>query len=419
MSAQLQQTPRTDVVPAFRSPVITGAVAAVWAGVVGLAVCVVTVLVVWLLGAHGSAGPGDALHAGVLTWLAANHGSIVLGSAVIDLVPLGLLAVPVLALFRSGRWAGRMSAEALPAAAAATVAMAVAYGIGAAVLASASAQRGSAAEVGSVLVGATVLALVAGGCGVLSGAGAWDDLWEVLPEPALPVLRGAAAGLCVLVGGGALLLAASMLTHFGRITDLARSLPVGAAGAFGILLLCLLSVPTAVVWATAYAVGPGFAVGLGTAVAPSGVALGPVPALPLLGALPETGRPPGVWMVALAIPPLAGLVIGWLAARRPAATPGRTAAEALGSGVLAGAGLGVLAMVSSGSLGAVRMADVGPDALRVAAAAALLVGAIGAAVAYEGCRHRTRLAAAARRVRRTAATALTRIPRPKGARTDR
>ncbi len=417
--AQLEETTRPGVVPALRSPVVTGAVAAVWAAVVGLAVCVVTVLLVWLLAAHGAASSGDAVHGGVLTWLAANHGSIVLSTGTIDLVPLGLVAVPVVALFRSGRWAGRVAAEALPAAAAATVTMALAYGIGAAVVASASAQRGSAAEVGSVLVGATALALVAGGCGTVHGAGLWSDLWDVLPEQAVPVLRGAAAGLAVLLGGGAALVAGSLLAHFGRVSDLAGSLHVGAAGGLALLLLGLLCVPTAVVWAAAYAVGPGFAVGVGTAVAPSGVLLGPVPALPLLGALPDTGHAPGASMVALSVPPLAGLAVGWLAARRPAPTPGRTAVEALASGALAGVGLGVLVLLSSGSIGAARMTELGPDALRVAVATAVEVGAVAALVAYEGCRHRARLVAAGRRIGGFGRSLAAHVPRPGGGKTDR
>jgi hypothetical protein len=281
--------------------------------------------------------------------------------------------------------------EALPAAIGATVSMALVYGIGAGVVASASSQRGSAAEVGSVLLGAMGFALVAGGCGVVHGARLWDQVWQRLPEPAEPILRAAGAGLAVLVGGGALLLAASIAWHGGRVAALARSLDVGAAGSLGVLLVCVLAVPTAVVWAAAYTVGPGFAVGVGTAVAPAGVTVGAVPALPLMAALPDSGHAPGASLVALAVPPLAGVVVGWFAARRPAPGPGpvagRTAGEALVAGALAGVGLGLLAALSAGSVGAARMSNLGPDALRVALAAAVEVGAVAALVAYEGCRH--------------------------------
>ena len=424
---RLQDDDRPELVPAMRSPVVTGAVAAFWAAVVGLSVCVLVVLAVWTFAEHGASGPGDAVHAGVLAWLAANHGTLVLSSGVVDLVPLGLMAVPVVALFRSGRWAGRAAAEALPAAIGAIVAMAVVYGIGAGVIASASAQRGSAAEVGSTMLGAALLALVAGGAGVLHGGELWDDVWAALPESAEPVLRAAAAGLAVLVGGGALLVAASLAWHGGRVAELTRSLGVGAAGGVGVLLVCLLAVPTAVVWAASYAVGPGFAVGVGTTVAPSGISVGAVPALPLLAALPDSGHAPGTSLIALVVPPLAGVVVGWFAARRPAPGPGpvagRTAGEAFVAGGLAGVGLGILAALSSGSVGAGRMVDLGPDALRVALAAGVEVGAIAALVAYEGCRHHDALVAFGHRLRRALHRAAARrgkaAVRPEAPGTDR
>jgi hypothetical protein len=238
---------------------------------------------------------------------------------------------------------------------------------------------------------------------VLSGGRLWVDLADRLPEPAVPVLRGAAAGLAVLVGGGALLVTVSLIAHFGRVADLARSLQAGPGGGAGLLVLGLMALPSAAVWGAAYAVGPGFSVGVGTAVAPSGVALGPVPDVPILGVLPGTGPAPAVSLLALVVPLAAGVVIGLLAARRPAATHARTAAEALVAGVLAGVALGLLAALSGGSVGTVRMSELGPDGLRVGAAAALGVGAVAGAVAWESCRHRAVVQAGVRRIRHLAA----------------
>jgi hypothetical protein len=213
------------------------------------------------------------------------------------------------------------------------------------------------------------------------------------------VLRGAMAGFGTLLGGGGVILLAAMIMHFGRILDLTQSLQAGAVGGAVLLLLGALCVPTAVVWAAAYAVGPGFAVGIGTSVAPAGIALGPVPAFPLLGVLPGTGPAPGASLAALAVPVAAGVVIGLMAARRPAATPGQTVAEAAAAGVSAGIALGVLAWLSSGSLGALRMSHLGPNGVGVGAVAALELGFVAAAVAWEADRHAAFFARAAVRVR--------------------
>ena len=61
-----------------------------------------------------------------------------------------------------------------------------------------------------------------------------------------------------------------------------------------LLLVQLAYVPNAIVWSICYTLGPGFAFGAGTVVAPTGSALGPLPLLPMLAALPDRralGRP--------------------------------------------------------------------------------------------------------------------------------
>jgi hypothetical protein len=395
VTVQLERPPSREV-RSLRSPVVAGVVASAWAVALGLAVAVLAVMVVWLTGPHGDSNPVDAVRAGVLSWLYANHATLRIGDADVTLVPLGALLLPSWLLFRYGRWSGRVSVDAAPAAVAATATMTVAYAGAAGMLASATMRPGSQATVSSSVVGAGLIALVVGGSGVLTGA----RLWLRPSPPAVEALRGAAAGLAVLVGGGALLVAGTLLAHLGRLVDVTRALQAGPAGGLGLLLLQVLAVPSAVVWACAYAVGPGFSVGLGTAVSPSGVHLGPVPDLPLLAGLPGTGPAPAASLLALVLAPTAGLVIGLLAARRPAVSPGSTAAGALASGVLAGLGLGLLAVLSSGSVGAVRLTDLGPDGLTVATVAALEVGAVAALVAYEGSRHRVLLARLARRVAR-------------------
>ncbi len=144
----------------------------------------------------------------------------------------------------------------------------------------------------------------------------------------------------------------------------------------------MLLLPNGALWALAYAAGPGFTVGAGTGVSPFGATLGPVPAFPLLAALPGDGTPPPAVRAALLLPVLAGVLAGWVVGRRlPAATgagrlpallTGRVARPA-GYGLLAG-GLvalvtAVLAVLAGGALGPGYLAAVGPSAWQVAARA--------------------------------------------------
>ena len=380
----------------LRSPFASGAVAAVWAVALGLLVISVPVVLAWLLAPHGptrgiAARAGvpvwDALHGGVLAWLAAQHAPLHTSAGSLSLLPLGLLAVPAVALYRCGRWAGRASVDAVPAAVAAAATLAATYAVAAAVVTSLASGPAVAVPTAPVVLGALLLGVLAGGLGVVSGGRLWAQVAGRAPESVPHVVRAAMVGLATLLGGGGLILSAAMVVHFGRLLDLTRSLGAGAFGGAVLMLLGVFYVPTAVVWAAAYAAGPGFAVGIGTSVAPAGIALGPVPVFPILGVLPGTGSAPTVSLLALGVPLVAGTLVGVLAARRPARTPGQTVAEAGAAGVLAGLALGVLAWLSSGSLGAVRMSQLGPNGLSVGAVAALELGVVAAAVAWEADRH--------------------------------
>ena len=108
--------------------------------------------------------------------------------------------------------------------------------------------------------------------------------------------------------------------------------------------------------AMAYIVGPGFAVGTGTLVAPTGVQLGTVPSLPILGALPEAGPTPAWVMVVIAVPFMAGAVAGILVVRI-SPSPSYEGAPLWGfvCGLATGAAAGLLAALSGGSLGGARL----------------------------------------------------------------
>jgi hypothetical protein len=131
--------------------------------------------------------------------------------------------------------------------------------------------------------------------------------------------------------------------------------------------------------------GPGFAFGSGTVVAPTGAALGPLPAFPLLAALPAGSHPalPAPLAVAvLALPYLAGAFGGLLTARS-APTPALEAAPLWGfaSGALAGGLVGTLAAFAGGPLGDGRLAVAGPSGWQTAVVAILEVGVASAITA--------------------------------------
>jgi hypothetical protein len=199
------------------------------------------------------------------------------------------------------------------------------------------------------------------------------------------VLVGTAGALTVLGAAGALATAMALASHASQFTAVYSLLDPGMVGAGLLLLAQLAYLPNAICWAISYMLGPGFAVGAGTVVAPTGSVLGTLPAFPLLAALPSGTHGSGpAWLAGLilAMPYLAGAVAGLLVART-AQTAVLESAPMRGfcAGALTGLVLGVFAAFAGGPLGDGRLAVVGPSPWQIALLATLEVGTVAAVTA--------------------------------------
>jgi hypothetical protein len=154
-----------------------------------------------------------------------------------------------------------------------------------------------------------------------------------------------------------------------------------------LMLVGVAAVPNAVLCAGAFAAGPGFAIGTGTVVAPSGVTLGAVPAFPLLAALPAEGAQPW-WIKGLVVAPLlAGLVSGVVVVRHAENYELRAPVMLAGlGGALSGVVFGLLTWLATGSAGPGRMSVIGPQVWPIAMVTAVgtAAGAVIGSVAYIG-----------------------------------
>ena len=362
-----------------RRPVALGALlAACWAALAGVLPAAAVAIIGWFATAGGTAG--GALRVGMDAWLVAHGVPIELADGRFGLTPLGLSVLPVLLLCRAGAWVGRTcEVTRIRYVVAGIAVVGAGYGGCATLVAFVSGADGAAPDLLRAFVHAALLAMVAAGSGIVAMSGHGSRLWQAAPDGVRAAVCGGAAGFVALTTGGALMVAGSLVMHWPRLTALTDGLAPGVIGLVLLLVVNLAYVPNAAVFAGAFALGPGFAVGTGTVVAPTGVGLGPVPAFPLLAALPVGEAPPTWVMGVLCLPIAAGVVSGVVAVRR---FPAYGIDGAALRGGLAGAVGGLLftgcAALAGGSAGPGRMAEVGPALLPTGVLAVSTLGIAGA-----------------------------------------
>ncbi|MFU8851647.1 DUF6350 family protein [Micromonospora sp. SL1-18] len=390
--------PRSGEAPRGRAPLpVAAGVAAAWAALTSW-LPVALVLGLAQLSEDAGSLPG-ALRAGLAGWLLGHGVPLQTSAGPLGLAPLALTALAVWRLTRAGVHASRAIGARGGRSPRQALTVAVAVGIGYALLGALAAVAVSAGgpRVSPVRAGLTFALL--GTLAALVGAVRTTGVWVLLARRSAPPLRdgvrtGLVAGL-LLLGTGAGAAGLAVATGGGDAADLIGAYRTGVAGQAGITLVSLAYAPNASVWSASYLLGPGFAVGTDTAVRTSEVSVGALPAVPLLAGLPR-GPMDGLGAGLLAVPVLAGMAAGWLLARRlarsaaggRAAAPTRRsdraeAASAVGwpallvpaalAGPVAGVLLGVAAAISGGPLGGGRLAEIGPVWWQVAGVATAVV----------------------------------------------
>ena len=370
-----------------RPLVVTGAIAACAAAASGLAVLVTLTAIGWITAPHVGIGSGlgGVLRTAAMLWLVAHHvGFTVRGAGRIGMLPLGLVLLPGALLFLAGRWVVHAGAVTrLRHVGYVAVALALPYTLLTGAVAVASRTAELAPTLWQAVIASFLLALVAGGLGAARGLAPWSRLVGLMPARPRSIVMGMLASGAILVAAGAVLAGGSLAVHLAEVRAATDALTPGPMGAALLLLAQLAYVPNAIVWAVAYTLGPGFAFGAGTVVAPTGSALGAVPIFPMLAGLPAGARPGGlIPLLVLAVPYLAG-ALGGLVTARITPTPVLEAAPLWGftAGAAAGAVLGLTAAFSGGPLGDGHLAVVGPSGWQVTLVAVLEIGVTAALTA--------------------------------------
>lgn len=330
------------------------------------------------------------------------------GTGLLSLMPLGLTLIPFLLAWRAGRRLARASyTDQLWQAFLGAWLVYSAFGAATAFIC-------RTPEVSINLLYAMSLPLISFGLGMVIGArreaGSWSRLIGVDAVAWLSrtsqhsrwagsyLGSAAKAGFVALMAGlalSALLLAVDIVIHWTDIIAVYEGLEAGALGGAVLTIAQLGFLPNLVVFTLAWSSGAGFSLGVGSHAGPLGTAVGPLPAVPVFGALPAGQLDLGG--MALALPVVAGILAGWWFLRegenhfdewlsiKVKARWFTAAASTLVLGALIGtaAGLlsGALAWIARGSAGIGRLTEIGPDPLWTAVWLAAEVG-IGVLIGY-------------------------------------
>lgn len=330
------------------------------------------------------------------------------GGKFLTLIPLGLTLIPFLLAWRAGRRLARASyTDQLWQALLGSWVVYAAFGAATGFIC-------RTADVAINLGYALLVPLVPYALGMVVGArreaGSWSRLIGVDAVDWISrtsqhsrwagsyLASAAKAGFVAIVSALALasaLLAVDLFIHWNLVVAVYEALDAGAVGGAALTVAQLGYLPNLVVFALAWISGSGFAVGVGSQVGPLGTAVGPLPSIPVLAAIPS--GPLDYAFVALVVPVLAGVLAGWwflregenhfdewlsikIRARWFTATASTLVLGAL-TGLAAGLLTVALAWLAGGSAGIGRLTAIGPDPFWTGVWVAAEVGA-GVVIGY-------------------------------------
>ena len=398
---------------------LQGALETGQAAIISALVVMAPVVAVWLTGGFRNDGVDVLARLAGQAWLLVHGVPLELtaagsdaaarpGSALLTLIPLGLTLIPFFLAWRAGQRLARASyTDQLWQALLGSWVVYAAFG----------AATGFVCRTPDVVINlwhAMLVPLVPYAVGMVIGArreaGSWSRLIGVdavdwisrtsqhsrwagsyLASAAKAGFVGVLSALSLASG----LLAVDLFIHWNLVVSVYEGLDAGATGGAILTIAQLGFLPNLAVFALAWVSGPGFAMGVGSQVGPLGTAVGPLPSIPVLAAIPS--GPLDYAFVALVVPVLAGALAGWWFLRegenhfdewlsiKIRARWFTASVSTLALGVLVGLSAGLLAMglawLSRGSGGIGRLTEIGPDPLWTGVWLAAEVG-IGVVIGY-------------------------------------
>ncbi|WP_158844632.1 cell division protein PerM [Saccharothrix deserti] len=317
--------------------------------VIGYAAVAALLALISSTAAHASFSTTGVLTAAAPGWLVAHHVPLRFDGGQLGMLPLLPTALVMLLVYRAAAGAADRLGLFEPLQARSVVfSIAGAHAVVGGMIAFLMGDDGSVRATPAVaFFGCAAVSGVAAVAGVAQRCGLVEVVFERVDPVARRGLRAGALALFALTAAGALLLALGLAFSWSTTAVLFDQSGGTIGTGLGIWLLCLAYLPNAVVGALSYVVGAGFSIG-SVVVGPLEFTGGPVPAVPLLAALPEEQL--SYLPLVLVLPGVVGVLVG-LSLRDAAETPRSRVRAVLVAAVTAGVGTLVLAAIAGGALG--------------------------------------------------------------------
>lgn len=176
-----------------------------------------------------------------------------------------------------------------------------------------------------------------------------------------PALRAVTAAWLWMVMVGAAVVVMALAVGMQRVVAIHQSLDPGILGGLMLLLGQLAWLPNIVLWGAAWASGAGVQIGLDTVISPVMTQVGILPAIPVLGVIPDTIAMPTGQVAWVACGVVAGGLAAWVLLRDVDLGPRVDLAALAGGaiGVIAGLVFTATQVLACGDLGSVRLVWIG------------------------------------------------------------
>ena len=367
-------------------PWVTGALAAVQAGVLSLALLVLPAVSAYVATSADPSNVGTSWLSSVRVasglWLLGHGAPLAVSGSSVSLIPLGLALLLIFVCYASAR----RTAQATWSAFGAGVGVYCAF----ALIIALAASTGGLGYLVLTILGAGVVSGLGLGAGILADPKApklhvtFARVLDRIPGIVKLSMRAGLLACAWLIIGAVVLVIAWIFMGRTASVDVINALSLSWLDGIILALAQALFAANLVIWALAWIAGPGFSVGTGSQFAPTEVVEGPLPAMPILGALPNEQMVNSLTLFA----PVLVIVCGVLAAIFVRRRSGPLSWQWVGGSLVtitatSGAIVAILVVLSSGSIGPGRMSEVGAAAAPVAGAVMVEV-LFGAAIVLAG-----------------------------------